>query len=399
MSLPAGDPALARIWAAALAARERVGASRDGFFTVAEVTVPEADALDALPWEGRPRRILSGSDLRVRLSRFEAAVRGSGLDPLDGYQRYAGRAPRDLPAARAGRRDHVVAQRGQVREHPAVARRPELAHALDASTIRTSDVPAWLQALDVMAVLPAEPVVERAVLSAQLFGGDAHVLDADAKVERLARGLMERLDGTRGARSVREIWLRWGVETDPLSSTALTLNLRAEPGSPLGSALAALHGSHAVLTLAQLEESGVTWAARDVFACENPTVVRAAQRALGPACAPLVCTGGWPSAAVTGLLCQLRRSGARVRHHGDFDWDGLAIHQALVRDAGVTPWRYDAATYELAVRRHGDAPLRPLTRRRRTVDGSLADALTRRGRMVPEELVLGELVEDLGSGL
>ena len=93
----------------------------------------------------------------------------------------------------------------------------------------------------------------------------------------------------------------------------------------------------------------IAWHPEDVFVCENPIVVRAAQRALGTACRPLVSTGGWPSAAASALLDQLRAGGATLRHHGDFDWDGLAIHQALVRDAGVMPWRYDAATYNRAV--------------------------------------------------
>ena len=395
MSAPAaGDPALARVWSVALDARERVGYFRDGTFVVPALSVAEADALDALPWRERRRRILSGGDLKERLSRFETAVIDSGIDPLDGYERYAGRRPRDLPAARAVKRDHRVAQRARVWDHPAVAARPALAEALEACTIRLADVPAWLQALDVVEVLPAEPVVERAVLSARLFAGDAHMLDPDAKVERLVRGLLERLDSMPGERTVRELWLDWGVETDPLSSTVLTLNLGAAPDAPLGMALSTMRGSHTVLTLAQLEESDVAWRAEDVFVCENPTVVRAAQRALGTACRPLVCTGGWPSAATSALLGQLRSRGARLRHHGDFDWDGLAIHQALVRDAGVVSWRYDAEAYDRAVVDSG-VPLRRLMPRRRTVSGTLADALARGGCLVPEELVLDGLLEDL----
>ena len=398
MSAPAAaDPALARVWSAALAARERVGSFRDGTFVVPEISVAEADALDALPWRERRRRFISGQDLNERLSRFEAAVFASGIDPLEGYARYAGRTPRDLPAARARKRDHRAAQRALLWEHPAVAARPALAEALDASTIRLGDVPAWLQALDLIRVLPAEPVVERAVLSARLFAGDAHMLDPDAKVERFARGLLERLGGTPAEHSVRELWLEWGVETDPLSSTVLTMNLGAAPDTPIGAALETLHGGHLVLTLAQLEELAVDWHAEDVFVCENPTVVRAAQRALGTACRPLVCTGGWPSAAASALLHQLRAAGATLRHHGDFDWDGLAIHQTLVRDASVVPWRYDAATYERAVLDR-NARLRPLTLRRRAVTGALGDALARAGCMVPEELVLDGLLEDLRRG-
>ena len=395
MSAPAaGDPALARVWSAALDARERVGYFRDGTFVVPELSVAEADAFDALPWRERRQRILSGRDLKERLSRFEAAVYDSGIDPLEAYERFAGRRPRDLPAARAGKRDHRAAQRARLWDHAAIVARPALAEALEASTIRLADVPAWLQALDVVGVLPAEPVVERAVLSARLFAGDAHMLDPNAKVERLVRGLLERLDGMPGQRTVRELWLDWGVEIDPLSSTVLTLNLQGAPETLLGMALSTMRGSHMVLTLAQLEESDVAWRAEDVFVCENPTVVRAAQRVLGTACRPLVCTGGWPSGAASALLGQLRSGGATLRHHGDFDWDGLAIHQALVRDAGVVAWRYDADAYDRAVSDSG-VPLRRLMPRRRTVSGALADALARGGCLVPEELVLDGLLEDL----
>lgn len=39
-----------------------------------------------------------------------------------------------------------------------------------------------------------------------------------------------------------------------------------------------------------------------IFTCENPVVVRAAELALGTSCHPLICTGGWPNAAVLTLL-------------------------------------------------------------------------------------------------
>ena len=116
-----------------------------------ELSVAEADAFDALPWRERRRRILSGRDLKERLSRFEAAVYDSGIDPLEAYERFAGRRPRDLPAARAGKRDHRAAQRARAVGAPcgrgAARRSPR---RWTASTIRLADVPAWLQALDVV---------------------------------------------------------------------------------------------------------------------------------------------------------------------------------------------------------------------------------------------------------
>jgi hypothetical protein len=75
-----------------------------------------------------------------------------------------------------------------------------------------------------------------------------------------------------GRTLAREPWLEWCVETDPLSSTVLTLDV---------------------------------WPAPDMSLVSRR--------------AP--------------LLSQLRAAGARLDHHGEFDWDGPGIHQALVRDA------------------------------------------------------------------
>lgn len=78
----------------------------------------------------------------------------------------------------------------------------------------------------------------------------------------------------------------------------------------------------------------------DVRICENPVVVAAAADALGPACPALVCTGGQPSAAVLVLvlvlLRSLTRAGARLSHHGDFDWGGVRIGTSCTR--GCRRW-------------------------------------------------------------
>lgn len=393
---PAGDdPALARIWELALTARERRGADGDARLKVQELTEAEADALDALPWPGRAKRILTGSDLRVSLSRFEAAVAASGSDLQDAYANFAGHTPRDLRMERSAQTARATAEKNKVREHPAALARPPLAAALASRPLRLNDVPHWLRALEVVEALPRTPPVERSVLSAELFAGDAHALDAGSRVEALVRELLEHLDGSgSSARAPREVWIRWGVEIDPLSSTVLTLNLAAQPGSQLAPALKALRGSHAVLTLAQLEAQEPDWERTEVYVCENPTVVRAAERRLGEACRPLVCTGGWPSAAVARLLGQLNESGSQLHHHGDYDWDGLAIHQALRRDHDVVPWRYDVQSYRAAVAA-SPVPLLALGPRRREVHGPLADALAFSGQHVAEERVLAELLDDL----
>ncbi|MEV5554260.1 DUF2399 domain-containing protein [Nonomuraea wenchangensis] len=76
-------------------------------------------------------------------------------------------------------------------------------------------------------------------------------------------------------------------------------------------------GEPCVLTLRQLRRHEPPIAAGLVRICENPVVVAAAADELGPACPPLVCGDGRPSAAVWRLLELLARGGAEFAYHGD----------------------------------------------------------------------------------
>lgn len=98
-----------------------------------------------------------------------------------------------------------------------------------------------------------------------------------------------------------------------------------------------------------------------VSVCENPVVLAAAAERLGPGCPPLVCTGGQPGAAVTALLRLLIAAGARVRHHGDFDWGGVSIATCCTRGSrsfrggstrrSIAGWRLGAAAADRSARR------------------------------------------------
>ncbi len=133
-----------------------------------------------------------------------------------------------------------------------------------------------------------------------------------------------------------------------------------------------------VITYGQLREQTLLWPAdATIFTCENPVVVRAAELALGTSCPPLICTGGWLNAAVLTLLDDLHAAGARIQHHGDEDQAGLKILEYLTERLRATPWRVEA-------------PAEPEAR-----DGHHGDALP---VPVPEELVLGALLEDLRRG-
>ena len=78
----------------------------------------------------------------------------------------------------------------------------------------------------------------------------------------------------------------------------------------------------------------------DVFICENPAVLEAAAKRLGPACPPLLCTEGHLAPAARALLRALRERGARFRYHGDFDWGGIQIANSVFALINATPWRH-----------------------------------------------------------
>ena len=106
------------------------------------------------------------------------------------------------------------------------------------------------------------------------------------------------------------------------------------------------------LSLRKLLRNPPVWAVvdRDVFVCENPSIVAIAADRLGGASAPLVCTDGMPSAAQRTLILQLVAAGARLRYHGDFDWPGLTIGNFVIRALRAKPWRFDADDYLAACR-------------------------------------------------
>jgi uncharacterized protein (TIGR02679 family) len=380
------EPSLERLWRAAHARRERRGATGDARITLSKVTAEEAFALDGLPWPGRPRPVLAGATFKTTLSRLDAAVTAAGGD-LDAILTDAvGTAPRDLPADRRTQRDRRIAYGTWLTDHPVVQAHQGLgdwaAHVRRVGSPGPADRALVATALEVIAGLPRSPPVARSTLAAQLLDGDAHALDPDTALGRLTTTLLSWRAGNadRGLDPIqtRELWQGHGVEVDPLSCTVLTLGLAPAGEAPLARALRALRGQAVVLTYGQLRAEPLGWPAdAAIFTCENPVVVRAAELALGTSCPPLICTGGWPNAAVLTLLDDLDAAGAMIHHHGDEDHAGLKILEYLTERVRATPWRVEApAEPEARNGRHGDA--RPLP--------------------IPEELVLGTLLEDLTRG-
>ncbi|MFG3658362.1 TIGR02679 family protein [Streptomyces sp. NPDC047706] len=251
-------------------------------------------------------------------------------------------------------------------------------------------------AVRALRALPASPPASRATFAARNLSG-AHALDEGTPLATLVlsgiRSLTGFPDGS-GAQWRREAWASAGLLKDDLSSTVLTLNMRGTP--PLDWMADA--GEPAVLTLRSLTGRApvaTVPAAGTVHICENPAVLSAAADTLGPLCPPMVCLQGQPSAAALTLLRDLSSRGARLLHHGDFDWGGVRIAAALARSVPWQPWRYTAVDYRAAVPAAAEA--RDLTGPPAATpwDPALAVALAECGVRVEEETVLDDLLTDL----
>jgi uncharacterized protein (TIGR02679 family) len=87
---------------------------------------------------------------------------------------------------------------------------------------------------------------------------------------------------------------------------------------------------------------------------------------------------------------------AVLRHHGDFDGEGIRIAAYVLAKTPARPWRMTAADYRAAVSRnpHGPQPGR-LTEA--PWDPELTRSMTEHGTAVVEELVADVLLEDLAG--
>lgn len=258
------------------------------------------------------------------------------------------------------------------------------------------------QALDVLEHLPVQGL-SLSALAAECLG-DAHGLDAGRPVAALVRRALARHWRGGVARvdpDERSIWAHAGVLMGgDITSAVLTLRLSVHPGRPLDGALSCYcqQAEPSWLTLRQLlrHPPALDCAGRDVFVCENPAVLAEAAERLGVDCAPLVATWGRPGAAVLTLLEQLEAAGAVLHYHGDFDWAGISIANALLERFAMRPWRMRADEL-LGYVDLGGTPLagRPLEAR---WDPELRAVMEARGRAVHEEQLIDILLGDLSVG-
>ena len=256
----------------------------------------------------------------------------------------------------------------------------------------------------VVAALPAGGAPLAAFAATTL--GSAHALDPGSPLATLALRAAARLGGlafeTENAETRRDVWASVGVMSDELSAPSLVFNLPSAAESPLGRLLRSatadaepLHLSLRLLLRFPLSRDPAL-AGREIFVCENPTIVALAATRLGRRCAPLLCLNGQFATPSLVLIRQLHAAGARLRIHADFDPAGLLIARRAMVEGGGLPWRFGAADYQHAhqgEKFHSDSlPATPW-------DPALRTAMESARHSIHEEAVFADLSEDLARPL
>jgi uncharacterized protein (TIGR02679 family) len=397
-----GRPELARL-VQRLRTRIERGRPLTGAIALPDATPAERDAVDRLL--GRPPA--RGHAVSVPLERLEARLRGAGIcaDLHAAVEELTGPV-----VDRAAEREALNRQWEELFA-AASARlkgRPELenwlAQARASGLLRRYGIAdgsrLLAQALETLSALPASDVPLAEFAAATL--GDAHALDPDTSLGSLVLRAAAALSGSErwdDAHARRETWAGVGVICDELSGPVLVLNLPASDDSAAGQALKIFAGAGepAFITVRQLLRGRLAFTPQPggvVSICENPSVVAAAARRLGPESKPLVCIDGQPRTATRLLLDRLRAAGFELRYHGDFDWPGIQIANTIVARHNAMPWRMSAADYRAAA-------TGPLELSGPTVaaswDIALMPLMRETGRAVHEEQVTETLLSDLAQ--
>ena len=388
-----------------MSARLRSGQPLSGTLTLSDASEEERSAIDQF----LGRRPSSGRPMVVRLAEMERVLREGGIcDSLsEAVQVVVGpienqRRIRNSEAERWTEmfRSIEPAMTGlpEYRDWLVEIRATGLLKKCSGGDCASAGV-LLRHALSVLRQLPrpADPLAE---LAARVTG-DSHALDAGKPLSTLCLRAIARQQGLKLSRSAdfrRQMWESVGVVVDELSAPVLVLNLRAARSTLVGQFLnlMANSGEPCHLTVRQLRTAAGAfgeWNNRTIYVCENPTVVAAAAKRLGPRSQPLICTAGQPASAAQLLLGHLCQAGCRLRYHGDVDSPGIAIANLLIRRFAMEPWRMSAVDYVSCVSL--DSP--PL--RGRIFDAAWDDQLSREmrswGRAVLEESVLDALISDL----
>jgi uncharacterized protein (TIGR02679 family) len=387
-----------------LADRLSRGRPLSGLIANAQATAAERRSLDDL----LGRRSTVGAHLSLDLATLEQTLRSAGMaeclkdavvachGPVENNRALAKRRQDDWQALFNSVRSNCASQPALLPWIDSLARDGTLKRLSHGDLAMAAKLMA--SAWRVISRTPGEEVL-LASLAAKC-AGDSHALDRGQPLATLclrAIAVLHGIDGQRSANARRNAWAAAGVIIDDLSAPVLTFNLRAAEGSTLRQLLDLYRqqGQPAFLTYRQLQSNNtfepLDPAMRKIFICENPSVVSAAAREIGVHCQPLVCTNGQPASTVHLLLSQLRRAGAELRCHADFDWAGLRIVDQIVREHMAIPWRMSVEDYRAAF---GTVSLdsQPFTA---SWSPDLPDAIRACGNAVFEEQIIRSLLDDL----
>ena len=395
------EPGLARLWGLVQSRLERNGLTAAGSVTIAELTREERHAIGGLL--GRP---LLKDRVSVDLTDLDAdLVRRSGIGGLVVVvEAVTATTLVSRPAIRttraAEREAPFVAARDWLRQNPLPGAswvEPWLATLRRAGILTgISDGPEQLrQALRVLATVTSRQTQQTRTALAATEVGDAHCLDDGTLLAHLVlRGLAVAVEDAapRTTRERRELWERFGVCADAVSSTCLALGLRASgSGGVSGRLDAAAHDGDPIhLSAWDLRRLPGFSSGRQVLVCENPAVLEAIAQRFGGA-VPVVCSSGQPALVVLDVLRRLVAAGTELIYHGDFDWPGISIANRLISQVGVRPWLMSAPHYHAAV---------PAARLRLTGtvveptwDRELGRAMQRAGLALHEESLLDRILD------
>jgi uncharacterized protein (TIGR02679 family) len=405
---PYEGPEFERLLRQARRSLERTGGDLSGSISISQPGDAERKAIIGITGQYRPARV---NRVAVRLADLDHAIReatGRGLPELLADR---GGPLRDRPAERnvlAGARDEAIRAAQTSALFPSCSWYRDWLAEIGRDGTLTKLVNSGEQArlgqavrvLEYLAGRRDAPVLLPA-LAADVTGDTKGLNHGTLLSTLVLRALAVKTGAGRPATAGerRELWEAGGVVVDDLASRVLVLNLPAE-GAGLAGWLtgAARHGVPFYVTLHQLMTFPLTVRGAVVYVCENPAVLRHATAELGAESAPVLCTEGRPSAAFHQLADAIVAGGGELRYHGDFDWPGLAIASAVMRRHGATPWRLGARDYLAGIRHHAEHVLLSGTPQPTPWDPALGPAMARTGRVLFEESVADDLIEDLRRG-
>lgn len=388
----------------AVLARARALLERNGLRIAGEVTLRQDGDLPELY---RLRRAMGGSransatpKVTFPLPVIDAYLSGPGYGNAGLLDWLAAQSPLiDKPARRASadaaERDALALVAAALADHPTrlaalTGQRGFAATLADGSA---------LAAARILAALPARLTLPEL---AERCTGDTKALSRAPVRDRVLRVLAAEL-GVAAPRTAAEqagLWTQFGVDAGAANSRLTMYGVRVTGDDVLDALLRRGNedGVPFVMTLQQIDAWDVRLAPGDVYVCENPSVVSAAARTLGPRCPALVCTEGLPAIAVFRLLESVQGT---IRWRGDFDWTGLRTTARAIADLDATPWLMDSATYRagLGLDRVSEAFKSDDRPAPSPWEPDLTEAMLAADRAVMEERLIPILLDSLAAGV